>query len=69
MSSLYVTEFMATYLAHRAVTIRVVDTFNGESARGDYAGAMKGTVRPLLPWMTHFRPHHDTDEVSLGVQS
>jgi lipopolysaccharide transport system ATP-binding protein len=61
--------FTLQFLAHRAVAIRVVDTFNGESARGDYAGAMKGTVRPLLPWMTQFRPHHDTDEVSLEVQS
>jgi lipopolysaccharide transport system ATP-binding protein len=61
--------FTLQFLAHRAVAIRVVDTFNGESARGDYAGAMKGTVRPFLPWMTQFRPHHDTDEVSLEVQS
>jgi lipopolysaccharide transport system ATP-binding protein len=48
--------FTMQYLAHRAVAIRIIDNLNGESARGDYSGVMKGVVRPLLPWTTQFRP-------------
>jgi lipopolysaccharide transport system ATP-binding protein len=38
-----------------AVAFHVVDTLEGDSARGDFAGPMPGVVRPLLLW---------TDEVS-----
>jgi lipopolysaccharide transport system ATP-binding protein len=48
--------FNMQFLAHRAVVIRIIDSLNGESARGDYSGVMKGTVRPLLPWTTQFNP-------------
>ena len=30
----------------------VVDSTEGDSARGDYAGPMPGVVRPLLHWET-----------------
>jgi lipopolysaccharide transport system ATP-binding protein len=35
-----------------AVAFQVVDTMDGDSARGDYAGPMPGVVRPLLQWRT-----------------
>jgi len=35
-----------------AVAFNVVDSLEGNSARGDYAGHMPGVVRPLLPWRT-----------------
>jgi len=35
-----------------AVSFQVVDSLDGDSARGDYAGPMPGVVRPLLPWTT-----------------
>ncbi len=31
---------------------QVFDSLEGESARGDYAGKMRGVVRPLLQWST-----------------
>lgn len=34
------------------VAFQVVDTPDGDSARGDYAGTMGGVVRPLLDWTT-----------------
>jgi lipopolysaccharide transport system ATP-binding protein len=34
------------------VAFRVVDTLDGDSARGDYAGSMPGLIRPLLQWET-----------------
>lgn len=33
-----------------AVVFHVVDSLDGDSARGDYGGPMPGVVRPLLPW-------------------
>ena len=35
-----------------AVAFQVVDTMDGDSARGDYAGPMPGVIRPLLQWRT-----------------
>ena len=37
-----------------AVAFQVVDSFDGDSARGDYAGHYAGVVRPLLRWTTKF---------------
>jgi len=39
-----------------AVAFQVVDSLDGDSARGDYAGAMPGVVRPLLRCTTQFSP-------------
>ncbi len=35
-----------------AVAFQVIDSLDGDSARGDYAGPMPGVVRPLLHWTT-----------------
>jgi lipopolysaccharide transport system ATP-binding protein len=35
-----------------AVSFRVVDSLDGDSARGDYAGPMPGVVRPIFDWTT-----------------
>lgn len=37
---------------HQIVAFSVVDTCEGDSARGDFAGRLKGVVRPLLDWST-----------------
>jgi lipopolysaccharide transport system ATP-binding protein len=43
------------HLHHPAsVAFQVVDSLDGDSARGDYAGHMPGVVRPLLRWDTRF---------------
>ncbi len=39
-----------------AVAFHVVDSLDGDSARGDWAGPMSGVVRPMLKWSTDFRP-------------
>ena len=39
-----------------AVIFQVIDKFEGDSARGDYAGKIEGIVRPLLKWDTKFSP-------------
>jgi lipopolysaccharide transport system ATP-binding protein len=46
---------VAIHLHHPAsVAFQVVDSLDGDSARGDYAGHMPGVVRPLLRWDTRF---------------
>jgi lipopolysaccharide transport system ATP-binding protein len=40
----------------QAVAFQVVDSSEGDSARGDYAGSWPGVVRPLLEWKTRFEP-------------
>jgi lipopolysaccharide transport system ATP-binding protein len=38
------------------VAFQVIDSLDGDSARGDYAGPMPGIVRPLLNWTSQFVP-------------
>jgi lipopolysaccharide transport system ATP-binding protein len=39
------------------VAFQVVDSLDGDSARGDWANSWKGAVRPLLQWTTQFNPN------------
>ncbi len=39
------------------IAFQVVDTLEGDSARGDYAGTMGGVIRPLLRWDTEVLAH------------
>lgn len=38
-----------------AVAFQVIDTLDGDSARGDWLGPWGGAVRPALKWRTHLR--------------
>jgi lipopolysaccharide transport system ATP-binding protein len=40
------------FIVRQAVAFHVVDSCDGDSARGDYAGPLPGVVRPLLKWDT-----------------
>jgi lipopolysaccharide transport system ATP-binding protein len=40
-----------------AVAFQVIDTLDGNSARGDFRGPVPGVVRPLLEWRTRFSPN------------
>jgi lipopolysaccharide transport system ATP-binding protein len=44
------------FYEREAVAFQVIDSLDGDSARGDYAGHMPGVVRPLLRWTTQFSP-------------
>jgi homopolymeric O-antigen transport system ATP-binding protein len=41
------------FRVHDAVAFQVIDSLEGDSARGDVVGNWKGAVRPLLQWSTH----------------
>jgi lipopolysaccharide transport system ATP-binding protein len=40
------------FAERQVVMFQVVDTMEGNAARGDWAGCMNGAVRPLLQWQT-----------------
>ena len=40
-----------------AVAFQVIDSREGDAARGDYAGQMRGVMRPLLQWATQCNLH------------
>jgi lipopolysaccharide transport system ATP-binding protein len=37
-----------------AAVFQIVDSLDGDSMRGEYAGSMPGIVRPALKWETEF---------------
>lgn len=42
-----------------AVAFQIIDSMDGDSARGEYAGPMPGVVRPLLEWSTRMISESD----------
>jgi lipopolysaccharide transport system ATP-binding protein len=44
------------------VAFQVIDSMDGDSARGDYGGSMRGVVRPLLPWTTRLLTPSEFEE-------
>lgn len=44
------------FLVAEAIAFQVIDSLDGNSARGDFSGHMRGTIRPLLKWDTQFDP-------------
>lgn len=42
-----------------AVAFQIIDSMDGNSARGEYAGPMPGVVRPLLEWSTRMISESD----------
>ena len=47
-----------------AVAFHVVDSLDGDSARGEYAGRYPGVVRPALKWTTDFKSVANGTEAS-----
>lgn len=45
------------FFESQVVAFQVVDTLEGDSARGDWGERMRGVVRPLLEWTTEFVPN------------
>lgn len=43
------------YFVREAVSFQVIDSMEGDSARGDWAKEVKGVVRPLLNWETDYQ--------------
>ncbi len=41
------------------VAFQVIDSLEGDSARGDFGGPIPGVIRPILKWSTEFKPDHE----------
>ena len=57
--TIFVTAAISTYLPFEvhlqerdAVAFSVIDSLEGDSMRGDYAGILPGIVRPAMDWET-----------------
>jgi lipopolysaccharide transport system ATP-binding protein len=50
------TPFKLHFDVNPGVAFQVVDSFDGDAARGDLAGQWPGVVRPLLKWSSRFTP-------------
>ena len=44
------------YHEKEVVAFQVVDSLEGDSARGDYVGQLGGVIRPKLDWKTEWVP-------------
>ena len=60
--TIFVTAAVSTYLPFEvhlqerdAVAFSVIDSLDGDSMRGDYAGVLPGIVRPEMDWETEFK--------------
>ena len=42
-----------------AIAFQIIDSLDGDSARGDVTGGWRGVMRPLLKWNTQFSPDED----------
>jgi lipopolysaccharide transport system ATP-binding protein len=65
---------MSSLIAHfyerDAVAFQVVDSLDGNSARGDYAGPLPGVVRPMLQWTTRVVSESgDSPAMLMGLRS
>ena len=50
-----------------AAAFEVVDSLDGDSARGDFAGKFSGVIRPLLKWTTQYRDAHEHEVVTTAT--
>ncbi len=50
----YLPQMRVHFNAIEVVGFDVVDSIEGDTARGDYAGKMDGVIRPILEWETSF---------------
>lgn len=50
------------FFEREAVAFQVVDSIDGDSARGDYAGPYPGVIRPALQWTTQYVSTEDAHE-------
>ncbi len=44
------------FYVNQAVAFQIIDSMDGDTARGDWGGELGGLIRPLLKWQTRFTP-------------
>lgn len=56
------------FTERQVVAFQIVDTSEGNAARGDWTGRMKGVVRPLLQWQTYERQPARSRAATVAVE-
>ena len=51
------------------MAFQVIDSLDGDTVRGDYAGPFPGVVRPLLEWTTEHIAAEQRDLLAMSVNS
>ena len=49
-----------------AVAFQVIDSMDGNSVRGDFAGNLVGVIRPNLEWETQFIPNNSVPDIKFN---
>jgi lipopolysaccharide transport system ATP-binding protein len=57
------------FVEHEVISFQVIDSFEGDSVRGDWGGRINGVVRPKLRWETQFYPNGKEGKLGLAVHS
>ncbi len=57
------------YHERHAIAFQVVDSLDGDSARGEYSGAWPGVIRPMLDWKTRYEASAIEDPSRYGERS
>jgi lipopolysaccharide transport system ATP-binding protein len=57
------------FYEREAVAFQVVDSADGDSARGDWGGKLEGAVRPLLQWETRLAAPAPRDEAAVSTRA
>jgi lipopolysaccharide transport system ATP-binding protein len=55
------------YHKKEVIAFQVVDSLEGNSARGDFVGEMRGAIRPMLDWRTEWRPADEAEPTLIGT--
>jgi lipopolysaccharide transport system ATP-binding protein len=55
--------FIPHFRERDSIAFQVIDSHDGNSARGDWTGDMGGLVRPLLRWTTQLNPFRDASRI------
>jgi lipopolysaccharide transport system ATP-binding protein len=63
-ASISTAPFTTHFNERDVVAFQVIDSFEGDSARGDRVGRMPGVIRPLLDWTTQFSPNDQGSSAS-----
>ena len=48
---------MVQFIERDAVAFQIIDSQDGDSARGHWTGNITGVVRPFLQWDTEYTPN------------
>ncbi|MEZ6120081.1 MAG: ABC transporter ATP-binding protein [Pirellulaceae bacterium] len=57
----------AQFYERDVVAFQVIDSMDGNSARGDWTGKMGGVVRPYLDWTTEYKPQRVNSTTQIEV--